>query len=42
MPPDPTGVHDVNALRVTRDGRSYAYSYLRVLYSDLYLMEGVK
>ena len=41
MPADPTGIVGVYGLRITLDGRYYAYSYARVL-SDLYLVEGLK
>ncbi len=41
VPADPTGIVDLFGIRVTRDGRYYAYSYGRVL-SDLYLVEGLK
>jgi Tol biopolymer transport system component len=38
--PDPAGVR-VLTFRVTRDARSYAYGYLRIL-GELYLAEGLK
>lgn len=41
FPDDPAGVVGTDVIRLTPDGRSYAYSYLRVL-SDLYLVEGLK
>jgi Tol biopolymer transport system component len=41
MPADPAGVIDIIAVRPTPDGRSYAYSYARVL-SNLYLVEGLR
>jgi len=41
VPADPTGIVDLVTIRITRDGRSYASSYGRVL-SDLYLVEGLK
>jgi len=41
VPADPAGVSSVLEFRVTPDGRSYAYSYRRIL-SDLYLVEGLK
>jgi hypothetical protein len=41
VPADPTGIVDLFGIRVTRDGRSYAYSYGRIL-SDLYVVEGLK
>jgi Tol biopolymer transport system component len=40
-PADPAGVLSVTKAAVTPDGRSYAYSYRRVL-SDLYLVEGLR
>jgi dipeptidyl aminopeptidase/acylaminoacyl peptidase len=40
-PPDPAGVVNVNGLFVSRDGRAYVYSYMRML-SDLYLVQGLK
>jgi Tol biopolymer transport system component len=44
MPPDPTGVIVVNnsPIAISRDGRSYAYSYVGTVVSDLYLLEGVR
>jgi serine/threonine protein kinase len=40
-PADPLGLSAILAVRVTPDGKSYAYTYKRVL-SELYLVEGVK
>ena len=40
-PPDRTGLHTTSSLRVTPDGRAYAYSYLRFL-SDLFFIERLK
>jgi eukaryotic-like serine/threonine-protein kinase len=40
-PADPAGVFSVTNFLVTADGRSYAYSFSRVL-SDLYVVEGVR
>jgi Tol biopolymer transport system component len=40
-PPDPSGLDTSGHLRLTPDGRSYAYSYTRCL-DDLYLVEGLK
>ena len=40
-PSDPAGVFGIDPIRLTRDGKSYVYSYRRLL-SDLYLMEGLK
>ena len=38
---DPAGVARIYPVRVTRDGRSWAYGYIRVL-SNLYVVEGLK
>jgi hypothetical protein len=38
--PDPAGVRVFDFV-VTRDARSYAYGYLRIL-DELYLVEGLK
>jgi eukaryotic-like serine/threonine-protein kinase len=40
-PPDPAGVLTVMAMRFSADGKSYAYSYFRVL-SDLWVVDGLK
>ncbi len=40
MPGEPAGVSRLNNVCVSPDGRAYAYSFLRVLSSDLYFMEG--
>ena len=40
-PPDRTGVNGILAIRITPDGRSYAYSYYQPL-SDLFVVEGLK
>jgi Tol biopolymer transport system component len=40
-PSDPAGVDEIPYISITTDGRSYLYSYTRVL-SDLYLVEGLK
>lgn len=34
------GVSRLNNVCVSPDGKTYAYSFLRVLSSDLYFMEG--
>src|SRR5262249_27979631 len=39
-PPDPAGVMSVQALRITSDGKSYAYSFWSIS-SDLYLVDGL-
>jgi Tol biopolymer transport system component len=41
MPADPAGVWRIHPVRVTPDGRSYAYTYNRWL-DDLYVYEGLK
>jgi hypothetical protein len=41
VPPDRAGVQTIAAPIVTRDGRTYAYSYIRLL-GDLYLAEGIQ
>jgi Tol biopolymer transport system component len=40
-PQDPSGVNAVAPIRITRDGRTYAYSYNRSL-SNLFVADGVK
>jgi Tol biopolymer transport system component len=40
-PLDPAGVFSIDPVRMTRDGRSYVYSYRRLL-SDLFLVEGLR
>lgn len=42
MPTDPAGVVSLRNVYFAPDGRSYAYSYTRVLMSDLYLIEGAR
>ena len=44
MPADPAGViHVLNTpIAISRDGRSYAYTYIRAVVSDLYLLDGIK
>jgi Tol biopolymer transport system component len=41
MPSDAAGVLNISPPLVSRDGKSYAYAYVRTL-SDLYLVEGLK
>lgn len=41
IPKDPLGVYQIASIKLTPDGRTYAYSYSREL-SDLYLMEDLK
>ncbi len=40
-PPDPAGVIQVGPIVITPDGRSYVYSYRRIL-DDLYLVKGLR
>jgi serine/threonine protein kinase len=40
-PPDLAGMEDVTGMRITRDGRGYAYSCNTIL-SDLYVVEGLR
>jgi len=40
-PPDPAGIFTYTSLVLTPDGKSYAYSYCRML-TDLYLAEGLR
>jgi Tol biopolymer transport system component len=40
-PPDPAGVTVVGPIRISLDGRAYAYSYRRVL-DELYMVEGLR
>jgi Tol biopolymer transport system component len=44
MPAGPAGVIHVNntPIAISRDGRSYAYSYIRIVESDFYILEGVR
>ena len=41
QPPDPSGVYSIDNFKVTPDGRSYYYSYRRVL-SQLYAVTGLR
>jgi hypothetical protein len=41
LPPDPAGILGLWPILITPDGKSYAYSYRRIL-GDLYLAEGFK
>jgi eukaryotic-like serine/threonine-protein kinase len=41
MPPDPAGVTGLIRIRITPDGKYYAYSFARIL-SDLYVADGLK
>jgi hypothetical protein len=41
MPPDPAGVLVINPVYLSADGRSYVYSYRRVL-DDLYVVDGLR
>jgi len=40
-PSDRAGLSAVNSIRISPDGKSYAYSYTRVL-SELYLVDGIR
>ncbi len=42
LPADPSGVNRFERIVITPDGHGYAYSYLRVITSDLYVIEGLK
>ena len=42
MPADPSGVVEIRGFATSRNGQSYAYSYLRSLSDDLYVAEGLK
>jgi eukaryotic-like serine/threonine-protein kinase len=43
MPADPVGVVRATAsVAISRDEKSYAYGYTRIIASDLYVLEGVK
>ena len=41
VPPDPAGVLAISPILITPDGKSYAYSYRRLL-DDLFLVTGLK
>jgi tRNA A-37 threonylcarbamoyl transferase component Bud32 len=41
QPPDASGIYSINQFKVTPDGRSYFYSYKRVL-SQLYVAKGLR
>ncbi|MGH9579987.1 MAG: hypothetical protein ACRD2R_03260, partial [Terriglobales bacterium] len=41
QPTDPAGTYRMDNLLITADGKTYAYTYRRVL-SDLYMIEGLK
>jgi hypothetical protein len=41
QPPDSNGVYSITDFRITRDGRTYVYSYKRQL-SQLYVVTGVR
>ncbi len=41
-PADASGLIGLSSFALTRDGRSYAYSYTRVDSSDLYVVEGLR
>ncbi|HMA29064.1 MAG TPA: hypothetical protein VKS23_04320 [Thermoanaerobaculia bacterium] len=41
-PPDPSSVSEITSGAFARDGSAYAYTYWRVLTSDLYVVDGLK
>jgi eukaryotic-like serine/threonine-protein kinase len=41
LPADSAGVSDISGVRLTQDGKSYAYSYVQEL-SELHLVEGLR
>jgi eukaryotic-like serine/threonine-protein kinase len=41
VPPDPAGLASIPTVRLTQDGKAYAYTYLHIL-SDLYVVSGLK
>jgi len=41
MPSDPAGVTSIYRVRLSADGKTYAYSYVRGM-SDLFQVEGVR
>jgi hypothetical protein len=41
MPEDPTGLNALGPIAVAQDGETYAYSYIRNLIDDLYLVDGL-
>jgi hypothetical protein len=40
-PADPAGVQSIANIKLSQDGKAYAYSTLRLL-SDLYVVDGLK
>jgi hypothetical protein len=40
-PPDPAGVDSIDSLRITPDGKTYAYSCVQSL-AELHIVEGLK
>jgi len=40
-PPDPAGVLAIGPIKMSADGRSYVYSYRRLI-DDLYVVDGLK
>ena len=42
MPEDPAGITQIDPVVLADEGRSYAYSYLRILVSDLYVVDGAR
>jgi hypothetical protein len=41
QPQDPVGITDIGPVVVAPDGHSFAYSYMRILASDLFVVDGV-
>jgi len=42
IPPDPPTVFELSRFVMTRDASTYAYSFSRILTSDLYLVRGIR
>jgi eukaryotic-like serine/threonine-protein kinase len=42
MPEDAAGIVQIDPVILADEGRSYAYSYLRILVSDLYVVDGAR
>jgi len=42
LPEDSVGIIDVGPVLIALDGESYAYSYLRELVSDFFVIDGLK
>ena len=39
---DPNGVFSIDSITATPDGKTFVYSYLRVLTSSLYVIDGLR